>query len=79
MGATKFGVLSKITTFIEIGSASKIYKSVRRGLCDPRPHGCATLEEIADETGVTAKTADNQIGEFVNLEALPNLQKVCAW
>lgn len=39
---------------------------------------CYSLEEIAEQSNVTAKTIDNQIEEFVNLEALPKLHKVLA-
>lgn len=39
---------------------------------------CHTLEEIATETDVTDQTIANQIKETLNLESLPNLEKVLA-
>lgn len=39
---------------------------------------CYTQEEIADAVGVTPKTVDNRAEDFVNLEALPKLQKLAA-
>jgi predicted transcriptional regulator len=39
---------------------------------------CATLEEIAEATGVVFKTVDNEVKEFVKLEELPKIQKLSA-